>query len=152
MLKNPFSFPVFLLVLAACTSNPSSPAATARLETTATPSVIPTGTPTPEPSPDPEIGEELFNNRYLETSGRHCGYCHKLTEIGSGIVPLIGIATVAGERVEGMSAEAYIRQSILEPRAYTVEGYNPDAMPEVYGIIMSEEEIDDLVAFLMTQK
>jgi len=34
---------------------------------------------------------------------------------------------------------------------YTVEGYFADAMPKGFEILLSEEDIDSLVAFLLTQ-
>lgn len=103
-------------------------------------------------TPDPEIGRQLFNKGFLETSGRSCHYCHKVTESEiSPQVPLIGIAAYAGERVEGMSAEEYLRQSILDPPAYLVEGFS-DAMPTNYAEILSEEDINQLIAYLMTLK
>jgi mono/diheme cytochrome c family protein len=139
-----------LLFFVACGPTTEELNATASAGATATKAAMPTDTPTPEPLPDPEIGEALFNKRFLETSGRPCHYCHKVNENDSGLISLIGIATTAAERVEGMSAEEYIRQSILEPRAYLVEGFDPEAMPDIYGELMSEEEIDHLVAYLMT--
>jgi hypothetical protein len=49
-----------------------------------------------------------------------------------------------------LSAEEYLRESIVDPAAYIVEGY-PDGMPKAYKILLSEEDIDNLVAFLLTQ-
>ncbi len=51
----------------------------------------------------------------------------------------------------GLSAEEYLRESIVDPAAYTVDGYFADAMPKVYKILLSEEDVDGLVAFLLTQ-
>lgn len=98
------------------------------------------------------MGEQLFKTRFLETSGRHCGYCHNLGESESVRISLMNIASRAGERVAGMSAEEYIRQSILDPRAYLVEGQPPEGMPLIYGEILSEEDVNNLVAYLMTLK
>ena len=101
--------------------------------------------------PDPEIGERIFNTKFLETSGNSCHDCHKLNDdIDAPGVELIGIATRAEERVEGMGAHEYLRQSILDPRAYLVEGYDPERMPTVFGEILSEADIDHLIAYLMT--
>ncbi len=49
-----------------------------------------------------------------------------------------------------MSAEEYLRESIVDPSAFVVEGYS-DAMPKSFRILLSEEDIDNLVAFLLTQ-
>jgi len=107
-------------------------------------------TPTAEPTADPEIGEVLFNKKYLETSGRQCHFCHKVQDSDvTPLVSLIGIAKTAGERVEGLSAEAYLRQSILNPTAYQVDGFS-EHCPDIYGEIMSEEEINHVIAYMMT--
>jgi len=47
-------------------------------------------------------------------------------------------------------AEAYIHQSIKDPYAYLVEGYG-NTMTKAAAYLLTEEEIDDLVAFLLTQ-
>ena len=49
-----------------------------------------------------------------------------------------------------MSAEEYLRQSILEPDAYIVEGFPAGQMLPNLGEILSPQQIDDLVAFLLT--
>ena len=42
------------------------------------------------------------------------------------------------------------RESIEDPAAFIVEGYS-DLMPKGFKILLSEEDIDGLVAFLLTQ-
>jgi len=144
---------MLLGAIVACGPGPEEIAATANAAATATQLMLPTATPTPEPTADPAIvGESIFNKKFLETSGRQCHYCHKVNERDIGLIPLIGIATTAAERVEGMSAEEYLRQSILDPSAYVVEGFSSDRMPEVYGQLLSDEEVDALIAYLMTLK
>lgn len=138
-----------LFAFVACGPSTEELAATANAAATATQLAVPTETPpptpTPEPLPDPAIGEQLFKTRFLELSGNSCHSCHQ-----EGIwTPLNDIATFGGERVEGLSAEEYIRQSILDPRAYLVEGRDPERMPTIFGDILSEEEINHLVAYLM---
>ena len=61
-----------------------------------------------------------------------------------------GISERAGDRVPGMSAVDYLRQSIVDPSAYLVEGFD-DNMAKSFRILISEEDIDNLVAFLLTQ-
>jgi len=143
---------IFLsLVFVACGPNPEELAATANAAATATQLAIPTATPTPEPLPDPVVGEQIFNTKYLELSGNSCNSCHKVDDSDRvGNIPLVGIARYGGERVEGLSAEEYIRQSILDPRAYAVEGFDPEGMPEILGDILSEEEINHLIAYVMS--
>ncbi|MGH2581646.1 MAG: c-type cytochrome [Anaerolineales bacterium] len=81
-----------------------------------------------------------------------CNACHTITGISSGTVgPVLdGLTSRAGSTVSGLSAEDYIRQSILEPSAYVVEGFQDGVMPQTFGDTLSEEQISDLVAFLLT--
>ena len=65
---------------------------------------------------------------------------------------LAGIASQAGGRVPGMSAEEYLRQSILEPDAYIVEGFSAGTMPSVWDDELSEEQIESLVEYMLTLK
>lgn len=44
----------------------------------------------------------------------------------------------------------YIRTSIIDPGAYLVPGFPDHLMPRTYGDIFTEDEINDLVAYLMT--
>lgn len=62
---------------------------------------------------------------------------------------MAGLATRAAGRVEGLSAEDYIRQSILDPKAFVVDPFEP-IMPENLVNVVGEENFDDLIAFLMT--
>ena len=51
-----------------------------------------------------------------------------------------------------MSAVDYLRQSIVDPYAFEVEGeWLSAAMPYRYPDLLSEDQIDSLVAFLLTQ-
>ncbi len=52
----------------------------------------------------------------------------------------------------GKSAEEFLRESILNPDAVVTEGFTPGVMYQNYGNDLTEQEIDDLVAFLLTLK
>jgi hypothetical protein len=65
---------------------------------------------------------------------------------------LADAATVAASAVDGLSAEAFLRQSIIEPDVHVTEGFMPGLMFQNYGETLSEQQINDLVAFLLTQK
>jgi cytochrome c2 len=99
---------------------------------------------------DPARGEELYNTEYEEAGPHACSDCHKLAESSTFAPSFVGISERASESVEGMSAEEYLRESIVDPTAYLVEGYVAP-MPRVYGDILSEEDINDLIAFMLTQ-
>jgi len=81
-----------------------------------------------------------------------CTACHAITGVSTGTIgPVLdGLATRAGTTVSGLTAEEYIRQSILDPSAYIVEGFQDGVMPRNFGEILSEAELNDLIAFLMT--
>jgi mono/diheme cytochrome c family protein len=82
-----------------------------------------------------------------------CSACHSVTSGGFGTGPsLAQIGLTAGERVPGLSAEEYLRQSILDPNAYLVDDYTRGLMPPGYGDNLTEDEIDSLVAYLLTLK
>ncbi len=82
-------------------------------------------------------------------SGIPCATCHTLD--GTDLVgpSFQGIATRAASRLEGVSPQEYLRQSIIQPGSYVVEGYS-DAMNKNYAETLSEQDIEDLVAYLMT--
>jgi mono/diheme cytochrome c family protein len=97
-------------------------------------------------------GEKLFKQTIIG-SQPGCSTCHSL-EAGVTIVgpSLAGIGTHAGERVSGLSTEEYLRQSIIEPNAHLVEGFSANIMPTNWSDILTKEQLDDLVAFLLTLK
>lgn len=102
--------------------------------------------------PDPAMGEKIY---YETASGVNagCRICHSLVKDERIIGPsFYGIADRAGERVPGMTAGEYLRQSILEPNAFVVPGYPEGQMIQTFGDILTEEQIQDLIAFLMTLK
>jgi mono/diheme cytochrome c family protein len=80
-----------------------------------------------------------------------CTACHTVSGLSTGnLGPVLdGLASRADDRVPGLSAEEYIRQSLLEPDAYLVEGFE-NIMPADIAADLSEEDLDSLVAFLLT--
>jgi cytochrome c len=49
-----------------------------------------------------------------------------------------------------MTAAEYLRQSIVDPDAYVVEGYRAGQMLPVYAERLSPEQIEALVDYLLT--
>lgn len=81
----------------------------------------------------------------MQTYLAECAACHGAA---SGAGPSLAvIKDEAVSRVEGLSPEEYVRQSIVDPGAYLVADY-PDIMPKDYGERLSGEQINGLVRFI----
>ena len=97
-------------------------------------------------------GEELFNQTVIGTQAG-CITCHSQDEGVVVVGPSIaGIGSRAGSTVPGMSAEDYLEESILDPDAYLVEGFPAGTMPQVWQDELSSEQVDQLIAYMMTLK
>jgi mono/diheme cytochrome c family protein len=106
------------------------------------------GTPAIGGSTDLTDGSELFAAPVLGNRPG-CITCHSL-EPGVNLVgpSIAGIGSVAGTRVEGLDAARYLRQSIVEPNAHLVEGYEDDVMPEDYVLTLTDSQIEALVEYM----
>lgn len=159
------------------TPTPEPPIATPTQELATPTPEPPTTTPTQEPiTPTPELspateevsqtgsmveGDSERGREIFETGGdalspiNRCESCHTLDgtakDNARGGPSLQGIAERAGNRVPDLTAVDYIRQSIVDPNAYVVEGFDANRMPQAYSIFMDETDIDDVIAFLLTQ-
>jgi len=99
---------------------------------------------------DVAAGENLFASTVIGAQPG-CITCHSLTPGETIVGPsMAGIASRAGSRVPGQSAEEYIRESILLPDAHLVEDFPAGTMPQVWGEELSNEQVDQLVAYLLT--
>ena len=105
---------------------------------------------------DAQLGKAMYNETTLGTkSAAGCVSCHNYDEKAGDEkkAPFTkGTATKAASRVAGMSAEEYIRKSILDPDAYVVENYRKGDMYTKWKDDLSEQEIADLVTYLLTEK
>ena len=95
-------------------------------------------------SGDPAVdaGKDLFAQSVIGGQAG-CITCHSLD--GS-----VGV----GPSMQGIGSrdEAYLRESILDPNASLVDGFPADTMPNVWGDELSDEQINQLVAYLLTLK
>jgi mono/diheme cytochrome c family protein len=93
---------------------------------------------------DAASGEQLFV--------ANCAGCHGATD-GAGPA-LVGMAQRAPEHAadhgEGQTPEEYLHESIVDPGAYVVPNFQ-DIMPKTYRDQFSEQQLNGLVAYLMTQ-
>jgi cytochrome c2 len=110
------------------------------------------------PTGDPQRGQALFSQASIhDTSG--CITCHSLARNKVVVGPsLWGVSTRAGRIVRSAdyrgtatSAEEYLRESITKPNAAVAPGFAHSVMPD-WLTVLDVQEIQDLVAYLMTQK
>lgn len=98
--------------------------------------------------PDTSAGADLFAEPSLGGL-RGCQTCHTVTDRPSvGGPSLLGVGSSAGERVAGLGAEDYLRQSIVAPGAWFVDGWG-EGMP-AYGEVLDDDQLDALVAYLLS--
>jgi len=90
-----------------------------------------------------KAGEEIY-----KTKGT-CEICHRIGQKGTRAPDLGGVGSRAGKMKPGMTAKAYIIESLINPTAYIVEGY-PPIMPAVDKppIGLNRSELWALTAFL----
>lgn len=97
---------------------------------------------TPTLSLQASQGKELFT--------RECASCHSLLANTVIVGPSMNsIAQRAGSRVPNQDARTYLLASIIDPGSYLVAGFQ-DLMPASFGKRLTGEEIDALVAYLLT--
>lgn len=154
----------------ATTTPTATPTATSTAAPTFTPTTPPTATATeaftPSPVPtelvarptapaalslqgDPVRGEQLF--RVGDNSAPPCISCHALAESRFGIGPvMVDVETRAASRRPGMPVKDYLYQSITDPWVYVVPGYR-NIMPGVYLELYDDQDLADLIAFLLSR-
>jgi mono/diheme cytochrome c family protein len=110
------------------------------------------------PTPTPVADDPISRGQAVYTQNA-CGACHTLGSLSAGMAApnLTQIGTTAATRVEGLSAEEYLLQSILDPNTFVVPDCPsapcaPNVMPQNFGETLSDEQLSDLVAFLLAQK
>jgi nitric oxide reductase subunit C len=113
------------------------------------------GTPeedAPAPVGNAENGETLFSQATIgPNNAPGCITCHSLEPDVVIVGPSqAGLATRAETRVPGQTAEQYIRESIINPNVHVVEGFTEGVMYQFYGEDLTEDQIDDLVAYTLT--
>ncbi|MPZ52047.1 MAG: c-type cytochrome [Acidimicrobiia bacterium] len=89
-------------------------------------------------------GEDLF-------MAKGCGSCHQILGLSEGSIgpDLTALAEVAATRVEDLTAEEYVRQSLLDPQAFVVPASSVTEMPT---LPLAQSEVDVLVEFLLESR
>jgi len=93
-----------------------------------------------------KAGREIMDGKGL------CFTCHTIGKKGALRFPdLEGVGARAGSRVPGLSDVDYLAQSIYEPNAYIVPGFNP-GMPVINKppIGLTDQEILAVMAYLQS--
>lgn len=94
---------------------------------------------------DPVNGETLLG------MGVPCTSCHNFNSEDMLVGPgMLNIPIRAENRIEGVVAERYLYNSIVHPNDYIVDGFSQGVMPQVYTDILTEDDLLDVVAYLMT--
>ncbi|MFQ5538721.1 MAG: c-type cytochrome [Gemmatimonadota bacterium] len=89
------------------------------------------------------IGEQIFKGKGT------CEICHRIGQVGARAPDLAGVGARAAARKPGVSATAYLVESLLDPGAYLVKGF-PNIMPIIDRppIGLNRSELWAVVAFL----
>lgn len=151
---------------APATAESLQPTAQTALDVPSTAVADVTAQPTPEAAPAVEetplpeaedaallaLGADLYRRQA-------CGVCHKLSAIGSEGTfgpPHDNLAAIAAQRLQeeryhgaATTAEEYIRESIVDPLAFLVEGYQITRFPMPIFTNLSPQEVDALVYLLL---
>jgi nitric oxide reductase subunit C len=87
---------------------------------------------------------------WFKSPPANCATCHALEPDVVIVGPsLAGIATRAGMRVRGQTSAEYIRNSMMNPGEYIVEGFQ-NVMVQNLADMLSSDQINDITAYLMT--
>jgi len=98
------------------------------------------------PTGDAVRGEQIF------VVDQPCHICHIDLSIGPPFPGEPPLAILAATRKPDYPAGVYLYESIVNPRAYVVQGFQADAMPENFGKTLTRQDLADLVAYLMTMQ
>lgn len=109
------------------------------------------------PTGDPANGKTL-------TESKGCVGCHISSAVGpawlaSGDPNKEGVGTRAEHRFKdagytgkATSAEQYLFESIVQPNAHLVAPFQPSLMPGTFGNTLTEQDVADMIAYLLTVK
>lgn len=94
------------------------------------------------PAGDADSGVKLF-------ASIGCNACHSLQQDQRLVGPsFYGLWTRSATNPAGLSAKAYLYQSIVQPNAVVVEGYQPNLMPQNYAAVLNVQQMADILAYI----
>ena len=112
----------------------------------------PSATPAPPAATETSGGGQMSQDQLVaegqQLFSEHCAMCHGAQ---AGVGPaFVGMVDRADNRVRGESAQQYIHESIVNPSAYVVPGFE-DMMPKDFAKKLNNDQINALVAYIMAQ-
>jgi hypothetical protein len=100
-------------------------------------------------------GDEPIDKLFVQSG---CAVCHTIPGIGMAKGregPKLALGTTAPARLadpdydgQASTVREYIQESILEPGAYVVKGYNDRVMPRWYGKRLNAKALDRMIEYL----
>ncbi len=103
-------------------------------------------------SPSEQATSDASASGPLLFQAKGCSGCHSVAGVAefASIGPnLTRLSEIAGDRVAGMTATAYVTQSIRHPQAFTVTGFGAGVMPTFE---LSDTEVAALAGFLLSER
>ena len=121
-------------------------AATTQSTPTTTAAAGPTTT-TASAAGNPAKGKAVF-------AANSCATCHTFKPAGAtgNVGPDLDSAPTADAKTAGMALDAFVKQSIVDPNAYVPSGYPKGVMPQNFGTSLSKSQLNDLVAFIVSNQ
>jgi hypothetical protein len=106
---------------------------------------------------DAERGKQIYNQVLQGSRGEiaPCASCHPIVEGENAKIMgnnLYDIGNRADKIVTGQGAEEYLRRSIVDPDSFLAANFQEGIMPRDYSKVLTNQQIEDLVAFLLTLK
>ena len=114
-----------------------------------------------EQAPSEPLTQEIRDLAIAGMTETGCNSCHVTPGLPQVDAAMLGpdqtnLGNVAASRIEGYTAEEYIRESIVDPNAFIVEecplGPCLQVMPQNYSASLSEEQLNAIVAYLLSLK
>lgn len=92
-----------------------------------------------------DAGQQVF------TGAGACSSCHTVNGSGGLIGPdLVGAAASAASIHPDLPVEEALKIEIIDPNLHITEGYRGDLMPQNYEDTLTEQQLQDLVAYMMS--
>lgn len=105
-------------------------------------------------------GQELFEADFIGSGNvLGCQVCHLVNASGSTLgPPLSDLGRRSVEETiqqpnytgQAKSVEAYLQESLLAPEVYVTSGFPVGLMPSNYGSTLTQQQIADLIAYMLT--